>query len=434
MKKRRKLKRKFRKLFRFILFIIVIIIIVFVINKINSKQYIISIEYNNNLIVNLIENDNLYCILSNEEPSIDSNKWIKSNNNSCILNYNNEKNIYIKNNDKIVYSSNKDIFYDLKNDDNIYLASNDKFFVFNYYLGNLNKLNIIIDNKDIIEFSNGYIKPINNGNAKLSVSYKEYKKDYNVTITNLITKRPSNSYDSNKEFLKCEKFSEEENDLIDTILEYKVNKVGYKTRAGVVEAARFLTLDFPYKINYFYENGRLGTNKVDGEGRYYHKGLYLDESRFESISGSTTLNNKGTWGCSIYSYPIKDYDNNGLDCSGFVSWAILNGGFDPGDIGAGFTSTKDLTNLGKLKSINDEIANDGTIKVGDLLHNERNGGHIAIIVGLDNEYYYVAQAIWFDEVGVVISKFKKDELDSEYPHVVLMDKYYKDDGNLTNMW
>ena len=106
----------------------------------------------------------------------------------------------------------------------------------------------------------------------------------------------------------------------------------------------------------------------------------------------------------------------------------------PGDIGAGFTSTKDLTNLGKLKSINDEIANDGTIKVGDLLHNERNGGHIAIIVGLDNEYYYVAQAIWFDEVGVVISKFKKDELDSEYPHVVLMDKYYKDDGNLTNMW
>ena len=39
-------------------------------------------------------------------------------------------------------------------------------------------------------------------------------------------------------------------------LENKINNTGYKTRAGVVEAARFLTLNLPYKINYFYENGR----------------------------------------------------------------------------------------------------------------------------------------------------------------------------------
>ena len=43
--------------------------------------------------------------------------------------------------------------------------------------------------------------------------------------------------------------------FVDDILEYKINKAGYLTRAGVVEAMRFITLDFPYRVNYFYENG-----------------------------------------------------------------------------------------------------------------------------------------------------------------------------------
>ena len=81
-----------------------------------------------------------------------------------------------------------------------------------------------------------------------------------------------------------------------------------------------------------------------------------------------------------------------------------------------------------------ENSNDSKIKVGDLLHSEKLGGHIAIIIGKDKEYYYVAQAIWFDEVGVVVTKFKLDELYKEFPHVVLMEEYYKNDGYLTNMW
>ena len=62
------------------------------------------------------------------------------------------------------------------------------------------------------------------------------------------------------------------------------------------------------------------------------------------------------------------------------------------------------------------------------------GGHIGIIVGIDNKNYYVAQAVWFDEVGVIISKYKKEELQDMYNEVVYMDKYYKKDGLLTNMW
>ena len=76
---------------------------------------------------------------------------------------------------------------------------------------------------------------------------------------------------------------------MDAILEDRVNDAGYQTRAGVVAAARFLGLEFPYRINYFTENGRMDScygGKIDGEGRYYHKGLYLDESRFSQIEKS----------------------------------------------------------------------------------------------------------------------------------------------------
>ena len=222
--------------------------------------------------------------------------------------------------------------------------------------------------------------------------------------------------------------------MFDKILKNRIDNVGYKTRAGVVEASRFLTLDFPYRINYFYENGRQTTNKVDGEGRYYHVGLYLNSSKYKDLTGSTTLNNKGPWGCSIYSYPAKRNIDNGLDCSGFVSWALLNGGFDVKDVGAGWSNDSDLTDFGEVKKVTTDLSTSNEIKVGDLLHSEAAGGHIGIIVGMDEDYFYVAQALWYDEIGVIITKIKKKELKNTFPHVVLMDKYYINDGKLTNMW
>ena len=129
-----------------------------------------------------------------------------------------------------------------------------------------------------------------------------------------------------KEELKCGIYSKEENDLLDKILKDRINDAGYKTRAGAVEAARFLSMEFPYRIRYFSENGREATNGVQGEGRYYNEGLYLDESRFVNIK--KPLRGPQPWGCQLWSDPSEGYRANGLDCSGFVSWAFLNGGFD----------------------------------------------------------------------------------------------------------
>ena len=138
------------------------------------------------------------------------------------------------------------------------------------------------------------------------------------------------------------------------------------------------------------------------------------------------------WGCSLYDRPIGKNNVNGLDCSGFVSWALLNGGFDVKDVGAGWSNKLDLTDYGDVKKVSSSVISQ--IKVGDLLHSTKAGGHIGIIVGMDSDKFYIAQALWYNEVGVIITSINKNKLSTEFPHVVLMDKYYKSDGKLTNMW
>ena len=98
---------------------------------------------------------------------------------------------------------------------------------------------------------------------------------FDVIVTDVIVPIPE-AFDSSKDFLGCEVFSSDEAKLLDEILLNRIYSVGYGTRAGVVAAARFLTLEFPYRISYRWESGRLnntGKHYVDGEGRYYHKVL-----------------------------------------------------------------------------------------------------------------------------------------------------------------
>ncbi len=387
--------------------------------------------------------NNVYCLYtdSSEKPSIDDSKWFLTENNECT--YTLDKNIYhvyLKNEDNtIIRAYQTDRIGAVKNltinIDKYYLPLNDtlelniKYMRYGYVDDNVKWYS---SNTKIATVENGKVKGLSNGNVKITANINGYSVTSDITVTNLISKRVHNKFSTNKKDLPCEKYSKKENILLDEILEFKINNVGYKTRAAAVEAARFLTLDFPYRINYFYENGRLSTNKVDGEGRYYHKGLYLNESKYKNISKSKY--GPKIWGCPLYSVPDSGESENGLDCSGFVSWVLKNAGFNPGDIGAGITSKNNLTDLGNMKKLTSSLAKSKTIKVGDLLHNNWNGGHIAIIIGIDKKYYYVAQSIWFDEGGVTITKYKKDELNDDFDEVILMDKYYKKDGSLTKMW
>lgn len=433
MKRRKKKKLRFKPPFYIFLSIIIALFILSNLEtlEIFNVKYVENIEFENNEFkIYLKSNKDYSCILTSEDkiPDIDDKNWAKSENNICTIKYtNNYNNLYIKNDKKILYN-NLHLEYLSIEKEKFYPAYKEEQDLPIIYIGNKKEISIEVNN-EYIELNDLKIKPIKSGKSNIEIEGLEINKTIEVTTSEFYV--PTTPL-TGKENLSCDKISETENDLLDEILKEKVNEVGNKTRAGVVEAARFLTLHFPYKIEYFYENGRLGTNKIDGEGRYYHEGLYLNSSRYSSISKSGS--GPKAWGCKLYSSPVRKKTNNGLDCSGFVSWALLNGGFNPGDIGAGFTSTRNLTDLGELKKVTKSLIESNKIKAGDLVHNYEATGHIGIIIGIDEDNYYVAQAIWYDDKGVTVTKVSKSYMPTKFPHVVLMDSYYKEDGKYTEIW
>lgn len=403
----------------------------------NNKEITIEIEKEKNIIP-----INYKCVLKTSEESI----VVKANNNICTvtLKVPNDYKVIVKNNYNksdeyklIDYIDNRLDFTFI--DDTIYLALGESKKI--EYIGsnifNIDDYHFYVDDETIasIDEDNNIIG-ISSGSTLL---YEQISnKTVNVIVTDLITKETIPS--ERKTLVPCNIYSDEENELMDAILKDDVEKAGYKTRAGAVAAARFLTLKFKYRIPYFYENGRLsdtGINKADGEGRYYHTGLYLSESKKDDISVS--FSGLSIWGCPLrnweddpyFGYKEGYYMPNGLDCSGFVSWALVNGGFDPGDIGAGETpDAYQMTDLGEFVKLDEELLDSNVIKAGDFFN---YWGHISIIVGIKDGIYYVAESLPnFD--GVDLRIYNKEEALDMFRYVVLMDSYYKEDGNYTEYW
>ena len=245
-------------------------------------------------------------------------------------------------------------------------------------------------------------------------------------------------------------YTPEEAAYLDKALEARINEVGYQTRAAVAEAARFLSMCFNYKIPYFCENGRMtGGVYCDGEGRFYHKGLYLSEDKYSLIDPSGIIEGPGMWGAMMHMSCGVNLHPNGLDCSGFVTWCLVQAGFDPGDYGAGSNSEGDAFCVPDLSAGDagaiwlDEIDPD-VIQCGDLIAWD---GTTAVVVGVDEENVYIAHQYWDNGLEVITSK--KSELKNYLPgsndswsdnwqYVSLMDDYYKAKGNgtgkYTAMW
>lgn len=404
----------------------------------NIKVLSYNVEINEISLSILPSTEQKYCALESNNGL----NFIELDSGECHLSVSfNEQYVYFKNKrDKL---SNKvkvsDYIVDLNLKDNYYLALGDKVEFSDeilvvgepkYYFTGMN---------DVVSLSNDEFIANKEGSSKVSIMLNDKViKELNIVVTDTIVKMPK-EFNYDKKFLSCKKYTYDEAMLLDKILESRIEDAGYGTRAGAVAAARFLTLEFPYRISYYWENGRLndtGTHYVDGEGRYYHKGLYLDKSKYEDIEAS--LFGPAMWGCLMRSYeddppyyvPGGKYPN-GLDCSGFVTWTLYNGGFDVGDIGAGESpGPGQLTDVGEFKKITKELINSGKIKVGDLFN---FWGHISIIVGIDENNYYVAESLNTYR-GLVVKKYSKKKVMNTFKYVVLMEDYYKGDGKLTNMW
>ena len=284
-----------------------------------------------------------------------------------------------------------------------------------------------VEDDGVLSLDNGVITGLKAGISKIDVGCTLYE----IIVSDLYT---SPKINQDKDYLLCNEYSKEDNELLDTVLSYLIDRAGYGTRAGAVEAARFLTLRFKNKLNYFYENGRLDNDGnqdyADGEGRYYHKGLYLNEYKYEELDVDGIVEGPEVWGCELWSNGANgELEINGLDCSGFITWCLLNGGYNPGDIGSGINdNTLDLTDLGQRVSINNISFSE--IKVGDLIGFD---GHIGMIIGDDDSSLYVAQAYWVKDLQVSVYPYA-EIYNSDWKYIIKMDDFYKADGNLSDMW
>lgn len=392
-------------------------------------------------------NDKVYCQITEEE--LDEKNWTISKDNKCSFEVDaGDYKIYLKRGNQIIDKKvNKKIeinkVLSIKpTKEKIYLPidGEEKIEVELLTLGEIDKtLTYKVEDENIAYIENETVYAKKEGNTNIiitSVDGNEAKVE--LIVTNLIIKQVINN---KKAKLTCQQYTEEEAHLLDEILFDRVNSVGYATRASVVEAARFLTMSLPVKIPYFFENGRLnnhpGRPKADGEGRYYHKGLYLSTDKIEEITAIKA--GPAIWGCPLMNYQTeagfiagRKYPN-GLSCSGFISWVLYNGGFDVGDSGAGdFTyRDDDLCDLGERVELTYDLMTSGKVKVGDLIGRD---GHIAIIVGLDENNIYIAESL---AAGVNVETFERYRgvVDSNlYGYIMLMDSVYKEDGKLTTMW
>lgn len=390
-----------------------------------------------------------------KEHTIDITKWTKTDeNNVCVLPITEYKtNLYLRNSQGFDCGSIEGLELSFIEgvkitSGKVYLAvgGQEKLTYETEYKGVINEKVVLTsgdENVATIDEDN-VIHAIGLGQTKITATFGEKTDSIDVLVTDLIVLAPR-EFDVNKPYVRCGYYTKEENDLLDEILASRVEKVGWHTRAGVVEAARFLALEFPFRVNYFVENGRVDSyvgRYADGEGRYYHVGLYLDPSRYEDLNQDMIYGGPGCWGCAINEFSRNKVSGNGLDCSGFVAWAILNGGFDCRDLGAGIAQDwPDLTDLGEKKVLSAEL-DENKLRVGDLLSGPYGGtvfegGHIAIVAGIDKDgYIYVAEELGYANAwGYFIKKYDKSSLLHYFYYRVDMEKYYSDgDGNLTDFW
>ena len=158
-------------------------------------------------------------------------------------------------------------------------------------------------------------------------------------------------------FLQSQGTSLEE---FNSLIASNVEDAGYRTRAGVVSAAVTLIAElgnkYSVKIPYFWSGGH----------------------------ASVSTGADGNWGnnsCRASANGIF-YNYCGLDCSGFVTWALNNGGFTTSPLVAG--SFQNLPGAERVA-----LTDSAVLQPGDLLE---SSGHVVLVVGVEGSQYVCAEA------------------------------------------
>ena len=439
--------KKRNKILMLMIFVLALILLLLLLQDYNRKPEITDITYSDNYnedktkTVSLdLKNHNgnkIYCKFTSKD---DSSDWIVAEKDVCSYNIKTGKyTITLKYNGnlKVEYKEEFDIDGIISfsiGDTRKYIPVGESFQVstsLDYVGEKYNKIEFKSSDPNIASVNeSGVVTGVSDGRVKISVTAGGEKTEEFELISSSLIRSPS--IDNYREVMPCNSFSKEQIDLAEDILATKIEDAGVGTRAAATEAARFITLELKYKVPYFFENGRLThTYPVDGEGRYYHKGLYLGTEKESQITQNAT--GPASWGC-----PLRDAESglmgrNGLDCSGYVTWTLVQAGLDLGDIGAGITGARDYTDVGEFQRVTYSLLTSGKVKPGDLIGWD---GHIAIIAAMDDNNIYVTESL---QNGVIIDEYNYSSPSSRfytrYSHIIDMSgNYYNGDGNLKNMW
>lgn len=190
-----------------------------------------------------------------------------------------------------------------------------------------------------------------------------------------------------------------------TVLQYRIDlSGGLGKRDAVVAAATYLSEE--ENIPYFW-GGKYSEVGVNGE--------WNTQKPIPSSGSSIQLEG--------VNWPY------GLDCSGFISWAIINGGFkmEVSYTGAYLDYIKP-----NVYNFNTQNLKSGKIKAGDLLY--RNG-HIAIITELDLAAGTIKVAEEKGaEYGMVVTNTTIEDFvkKNNFSDIYSMEKYYNSQDNLLN--
>lgn len=190
-------------------------------------------------------------------------------------------------------------------------------------------------------------------------------------------------------------------EAFNSIIENNVNNAGFGTRAGVVAAAVTLIAElgnnYGVRIPYFWGGG--------------HVANFIQP--FADAKW-------GSGSCSAYDKGGFHYDRCGLDCSGFVPWAIYNGGFDMKEARLAHT----FVNIQGAEKVKLD-ANQAVLQPGDLLESSM---HIVLVIGVDEatKEYICAEASGY-QYGVWFTRRKFNEKDY---YGLRMDNYYNNPSNI----
>ena len=198
-----------------------------------------------------------------------------------------------------------------------------------------------------------------------------------------------------------------------------VRTAGYKTREGVVAAAIYLSSHIDVHIPYFWSGGHFHN--------YYG---YND-------SGENFIGVPDKWGCDVkmafggtgkqkdgVAYPF------GIDCSGFVTWSIYNGGYYNGNKNQELyisTDSKPPTAIGGLIVEAVPIkSSKGKVKPGDIAF---KSGHVGMVVAVNDNYLTIAEEKGYN-YGLVVSEVKY----TGFTHIILMDNFYNNFNKSLPLW